>query len=78
MEILKFNKAISPVDVIEGIRQKSFDPDQFDSLDGYLEFLAHSIWKFQSVGIQIPVGSLEYKCSSVVDQLVAHGFIEIV
>lgn len=78
MEKLKFNKDVSPAEIIENLRQKAFDPNHFGSLDGYLEFLGHSLWKFQKIGIQVPTGSDNYKCCSVVDQLVNHGYIELI
>lgn len=78
MEKLRFNKETTPMEIIESLRQKAFDPDYYGSLDGYLDFLMKSLWKFHKIGLQVPNGSIEYKCSTVVDQLILNGFIEMV
>lgn len=78
MVILDFNIDKTPVDIIDEIRNMAFDPEVFGSLDNYLIWLAQNLWKFNSIGIQIPEGPIESKCESVVKQLQKHGFIRLV
>lgn len=61
---------------MEELRQKCYYPEQFESLDSYLIWFSNSLWKFNSIGIQIPNGSLELKCDSFVEQLVVYGKIK--
>ena len=65
-----------PVDVIAFMRVNAFDPDQWKSLDEYLEFLVSSIWRFHGKGITLEGESLEARCESMVRQLVEHGLLE--
>lgn len=66
----------SPVDMVEGLRSLNYDPTQFDSLDGFMVWFTHSVWRFHSVGIVLEGETLDQRCGSLIDQLIENGFIE--
>ena len=77
MEKLEFKKSDPPVKIIEYIRDLSFDPSVYETLEKYLEWLQADLWKFHSIGIDIKGKAIEEKCKSAVNQLSEKGFITL-
>lgn len=76
MEVIKTNKK-DPVAIIKEIREKSFDPEHFGSMENYLDWLQKSLWKFNQISIDISGETTEEKCQSMVDSLIENKLLII-
>jgi hypothetical protein len=74
--MLVYTKDKSSIEIMEELRQKCYYPEQFETLQEYMLWFSKSLWKFNSIGIQIPIGTLKVKCDSFVEQLVSYGKIK--
>lgn len=77
LDTIKIHNQKDPVKIINFIRNKSFDPDSYGSLENYLKWLQNSLWKFEKIAITIDGESVEEKCRSMVKELIRHGLIEL-
>jgi hypothetical protein len=67
----------SPVAVIEFIKSHAYDHERFESLEAYMDFTKHAIWRFYGVGIAIEGSTIEEKCQSLINQLIENNFLII-
>lgn len=66
-----------PVAALTTIKERAYDHERF-SIEEYLDILAQSLWRFNSIGVDIQGDNLEEKCANCLQQLVDHGMIEII
>lgn len=58
----------APIEITEKLREGAFE--EFDSLDAYIIFTCHNVWKAKGVAIQPPSGeTLEERAESFIRQL---------
>lgn len=60
---------MDPIEAVRSLQSQAYDPDQFGSLDSYMEWLASSVWRFRGIGINVTGETLEARCASLVAQL---------
>jgi hypothetical protein len=67
--------ASDPIGAIVSMKERVYDHERFGNLVEYMEHLAHSVWRFHGIGLDIKGSTLEEKCASCLDQLVSKGLI---
>lgn len=75
MFYIEESMASDPMGAILSLKERVYDHERFGSLEEYMEHLAHSVWRFHGVGLDIKGSSLEEKCLSCMEQLISKGLI---
>lgn len=75
----KIDRSNSAIDIMTDFWQRTFDPDQYKTLDEYLEDTKTSLWKFHKIGINIPEGiTLEEKCRIFMVELEKQNLLNLI
>lgn len=59
------------VEILERLRAQTFT--EFETLDAYIAFMSHNLWKSRGVGIHPRGETVEERAESFVQQLVEKG-----
>lgn len=59
------------VEILERLRAQTFT--EFETLDAYIAFMSHNLWKVRGVGIHPHGETVEERAESFVQQLVEKG-----
>lgn len=77
-EILIFAPDATAVDIMETCWKNTFNPEQFSSLDVFLDWTRANLWKFKKIAIQLECClSTEEKCERIVSVLKEKNLINI-
>jgi len=69
-ETLEFEQGTPAIDIMTTYWENTFDPEQFASLDQFLDRIRANLWKFQKIGIYLECClSTEEKCERIVSAL---------
>lgn len=69
-ETIEFDIGTPAIEIMTTYWESTFDPEQFSSLDQFLDMLRANLWKFQKIGISLGCClSTNEKCEQIVSVL---------
>ena len=67
----------SPSEIMERLRDQSFDADEFADLDGYMRYLQSSFRRLTDIPCELPEGGTDVRARALLEQLAEIGALEI-
>lgn len=65
------------MEIVEAIKNESFDPNQFEDMDEYMEELQKRIWRLSGTGVDIKGDTTAERAESLINELTRIGYIEL-
>lgn len=65
-----------PVELVQQMQSDMYDPDQFQTLDKYMDYMVSAAWRFYGAGINITGETVEERCASFVKELMKNEIIQ--
>jgi hypothetical protein len=75
MVTLNFKPGTPALTVLEAIRQESFDPEHFGSMDDYIDWLKENLLRCSDIIVSVAGESTEERAASLVSELQRNGLI---
>jgi hypothetical protein len=75
MVTLNFRPGTPALSVLEAIRQESFDPEHFGSMDDYIDWLKDNLLRCSDIIVSVSGKSTDERAASLVSELQRNGLI---
>jgi hypothetical protein len=64
-------------ELLEGLRTVAYDPEQYKTIDDFVDYLKSAMWRLAGFGLVVRGDTQEEKCKSVIEQLATAKYIDL-